>query len=221
MRDVHQLLLSVCNRLDAIEGDLVCKIVDVEKSLEVAHSKIENLECTVSKLQTRIQTVERSYNEQRQLDELRSKEYNILLHGITQNSTIETTDQIERTVRTFIVEKLRFSQDRMDEIQFCNIYRLPRRTSAIQSTPDVSSLRSGPIVIKLARITDKMTLLKLAQNARQHNANMTRHLPLSMQKQRASLLKSASSLYKAGRKIQWKTEGSNYCLYADGERVLT
>jgi len=73
----------VCNRLDAIGGDLVCRLVDVEKSLEVAHSKIENLECTVSKLQTRIQTVERSYNEQRTLDELRSKEYNILLHGIT------------------------------------------------------------------------------------------------------------------------------------------
>jgi len=27
-------------------------------------------------------------------------------------------------------------------------------------------------------------------------------------------------LYKAGRKIQWKLEGANYCLYADGERVL-
>jgi len=66
-----------------------------------------------------------------------------------------------------------------------------------------------------------MTLLKLAQDARQHNANVTRHLPLSMQKQRDSLLKSASRLYKAGRKIQWKIGGVNYCLYADGERVLT
>jgi len=114
----------------------------------VAHSKFANLESTVSKLQTSIQTMERSYNEERILDELRSKEYNILLHGITQNSAIETTDQLESTVRTFIVDKLRFSQDRMDEIQLCNIHCLPRRTSAIQSTPDVSSVRSSPIVIK-------------------------------------------------------------------------
>jgi len=44
LRDLHQLLLSVCNRLDAIEGDLVCRVVDVEKSLEVAHWKTGNLE---------------------------------------------------------------------------------------------------------------------------------------------------------------------------------
>jgi len=173
-------------------------------SLEVAHSKIENLESTISELQTRIQTMERSYNEQRILDELRWKEYNILLPVITQNSEIETTDQLKSTVRTFIVDKLRFSQDRMNEIQFCNIHRLPKRTSAIQSTPDVSSVRSSPIVIKLARITDKLTLVKFSQDARQHNANVTRHLPLSMQKQRASIMKSASRLYKAGRKILGK-----------------
>jgi len=50
LRDLHQLLLSVCNRLDAIEGDLVYRVVDVEKSLDVAHSNILNLESTVSKL---------------------------------------------------------------------------------------------------------------------------------------------------------------------------
>ena len=164
--------------------------------------------------------MEQRYNEQQTSDELRSKDDNILLHGITQNSKIETTDQLESTVH-IIVDKLSFSQDRMNEIQFCNIHHLPRRTSAIQSTPDASSVRSSPIVIKLTRITDKMTLLKLAQDLRQHNANITRHLPLSMQKQRASLLKSASRLCKGGRKIQWKFKGANYCLYADGERVLT
>lgn len=64
-----------------------------------------------------------------------------------------------------------------------------------------------PLVIKLARTTGKMTLPKLAQDARQHNANITRYLPLSVQKQRASLPKSASRLYKASRKIQWKIVG--------------
>jgi len=49
LQDLHQLLLSVCNRLDAIEGNLVFRVIDVEKSLDVAHSKIENTESTVSK----------------------------------------------------------------------------------------------------------------------------------------------------------------------------
>ena len=170
------------------------------KVLKQHTRKLEDLENTASKLRSHIQAMELSKNEQRTLDELRSKEYNIRLHGIIQNSTMETTDQLGSTVRTFIVDdKLRFVQDHMNEMQFCNIHRLTER--AIQSTPDISSVCSRLIVMKLARITVKMTLLKLAQDARQHNVNITRHLPRSMQKQRASLLKSPSRLHKAGRRF--------------------
>jgi len=109
-------------------------------------------------------------------------------------------------MRASTVDKLRFSQGGCNEIQFCNIHRLRRRASVIQSTPDVSSVCSRPIVIKLARVTDGMTLLNLAQDARQHNANVRFHLLLSMQQQKASLLKLAPRC----RKIQWKIKDANY-----------
>ena len=50
--------------------------------------------------------------------------------------------------------------------------------------------------------------------------NITRHLPMAMQAQRKTLLKTASRLYNQEKKIQWKVVGSEYCLYADNERVV-
>jgi len=61
----------------------------------------------------------------------------------------------------------------------------------------------------------KFSLLKLP--GKQHNLNNTRHLPLSVQKQRAKLLSLAAKLSKAGRRVQWRVVGTDYCLYAGGE----
>ena len=41
-----------------------------------------------------------------------------------------------------------------------------------------------------------------------------------MQDQHKSLLKKASELFASGKKIRWKMEGAEYCLYANGEKVL-
>jgi len=43
---------------------------------------------------------------------------------------------------------------------------------------------------------------------------------MAMQVQRKALVKTASRLYKQVNKIQWKLVGSEYCLYADNERVV-
>jgi len=64
---------------------------------------------------------------------------------------------------------------------------------------------------------DKFLLLKLVGVAKQYNLNITHHLPLSMQKQRSNLLSLAAKLFKAGKRVQWRVAGTNYCLYADGE----
>jgi len=72
-------------------------------------------------------------------------------------------------------------------------------------------------VVKLLKMRDKFSLLKLAGVAKQYNLNITRHLPLSMQKQRANLLSLASNLFEAGKRVYWPVVGTNYCLYVDGE----
>ena len=75
-------------------------------------------------------------------------------------------------------------------------------------------------MVKLASMKDKHSLLKLAPDARKMKVNITRHLPMAMQAQRKTLIKTASRLYNQGKKIQWKVVGSEYCLYADNERVI-
>jgi len=67
---------------------------------------------------------------------------------------------------------------------------------------------------------DKNMVLKLAPRARQFRKNITKHLPKSMQQQRKSLLKKVSKLFTSGKRIRWKIEGADYCLYASGETVL-
>jgi len=67
---------------------------------------------------------------------------------------------------------------------------------------------------------DKNMILKLAPRARQFKKNITRHLPWSMQEQRKTLLKKASKLFTSRKRIRWRIEGADYCLYANGERVL-
>jgi len=100
--DLYELLQSVSKRLDTIEGDLIRRVVDAEKGMEFAHNQIEQLYSTVSKLQTHLQAVETDHHKQRILDELRSKEYHVLIYvvSITQNS--ETSEYLEKTVRDVI-----------------------------------------------------------------------------------------------------------------------
>ena len=65
-----------------------------------------------------------------------------------------------------------------------------------------------------------MCRVKLAPRARQFHWAITKHLPISMQRQRKSLLAHANMLFKAGKKIQWKVIDANHCLFADGEREM-
>jgi len=65
-----------------------------------------------------------------------------------------------------------------------------------------------------------MEVLKLVPRARQFHCAITKHLPISMQRQRKSLLAHANMLFKAGKKIQWKVIDANHCLFADGEREM-
>ena len=69
------------------------------------------------------------------IQEYRSKEYNVLFHGLTQKSRIENHDQTEAVVRMFLIEELRVSPTQVDAIKFSNAHRLPRKISAVVVDP--------------------------------------------------------------------------------------
>jgi len=148
---------------------------------------------------------------------------------LPQKGRIENHDQTEAVVRKFLIEELCVSLTQVDAIKFSNAHRLPRRISAVNSENANNSenverpsdnQKYSPIVVKLVSMKDKHSLLKLAPDARKMKVNITRHLPMAMQAQRKTLLKTASRLYNQGKKIQWKVVDTDHCLYANNERVV-
>jgi len=87
--------------------------------------------------------------------------------------------------------------------------------------PSSSTPSQAPaIVVKFVKMKDKNMVLKLAQRARQFRKNITKQLPRSMQEQCKALVKKASKQFTSRKKIGWKIEGADYCLYANGEGLL-
>jgi len=221
--DLFKLIQSVekrlTDRLALIANDLKQRLCVAETSLESAHEKMLSLETDLTKLRDEIASFKEEKRKSDILNELRSKEFNVLFHGLKMSSNTENSDESESVVRSFLVKDLKFPQAEVDRMYFANVHRLPRRVDATHSSTN-STHTSPPIVVKLCKMKDKFIILKLAPRARQFKCNITKHLPLSMQRQRKLLMKQASSLYAAGKRIQWKINDSDYCLYANSELVL-
>jgi len=211
--EVFQLLQSVERCLAQIESSPNLRITAVETSLEVVHEKIENLESKLASLETELQLQATENRKAAIMHELRSKEFNLLFHGIPMNEKRVTSEKI---IRRFISEKLHFSASNLDRIIFSNVHRLPPKTSAITSS---SSVTAPPIVMKFVTMKDRNSIFNLASHARQFKCSRTKHLPLAMQIQRRTLHKIADKLYKQEKRNQWKIIDADYRLFADGELV--
>lgn len=226
IRDLFDLLTTMDRRttemdrrLCSIENELKGRVASVESSLEQAHHQIEALEGKVGQLEKHLADSNDLHHRQQILNELRSKEYNLLLHGIPQQQSQETAKETEVVVRSFLTETLRFPSSSLESIKFANIHRLPRRTSAIQSSSNEAS-KPPAIVIKFGTMRDKREIESLSASARSFGANITRHLPISMQQQRKDLIRQANISYKQGKTVKWKIIDADYCLYVNGERFL-
>jgi len=154
------LLKSVERRLAQIESSLNLRIIAVETSLEVACEKIENLESKLVSLETEFQLQATENRKAPIMHEFRSKEFNMLFHGIPMKEKSETSEKI---IRTFISEKLQISASNFDRIIFSNVHSLPRKTSAIAS----SSVTAPPIIVKFPTMKDRNSILNLPFHARQ------------------------------------------------------
>jgi len=213
LKDVHAMLLSVIQSLASIENDLLKRVTAIEECVENAHYRVSELEHPLSSLQCQFKEMQTTRKDENIIQEYRWKEYNVLFHGWPQKGRIENHDQTEAVVRKFLIEELRVPPTQVDAIKFSNAHRLPRRISAVNSESANNSdneertsdnQKYSPIVVKLASMKDKHSLLKLAPDGRKMKVNITRHIPMAMQVQRKTLMKTASRLYNQGKKISGK-----------------
>ena len=183
--DLFKLIQSVekrlTDRLALIENDLKQHLCAAETSLESAHEKILSLETDLTKLRDEITSIKEEKLKSDILNERRSKEFNVLFDGLKMSSNTENSDESESVVRSFLVKDLKFPQAEVDRMHFANVHRLARRVDATHSSTN-STHTSPPIVVKLCKMKDKFNILKLALRVRQFKRNITKHLPLSMQR---------------------------------------
>jgi len=85
------MLLSVIQRLDSIENDLLKHMTAVEESVENAHYRVSELEHQISSLQCQLE-MQTTRNDKNIIQEYCSKEYNLLFHGLLQKDRIEKHD---------------------------------------------------------------------------------------------------------------------------------
>ena len=179
LKDLHAMLLSVIQRLDSIENDLLKRMTAVEESVENAHYRVSELEHQITSLQCQFEEIQTTRKDENIIQEYRSKEYNVLFHGLPQKGRIENHDQTEAGVRKFLIEELRVSPTQADAIKFSNVHQLPHRISAVNSenannseNVDRSSdnQKYSPIVVKLASMKDKHSLLKLGTGCQENES---------------------------------------------------
>jgi len=125
---------------------------------------------------------------------------NLLFHGREITKMPETQDLSDQLVRSFMTAKLQFVPSLVSNMKIANVNRLPRRTDA-SNVWNSTSKRLPPIVIKFRTMRNKIEFLKLSPRARQFHCTITKHLPISMQRQRKRLLAHANMLFKVGKKI--------------------
>ena len=118
---------------------------------------------------------------------LRSKEYNLVLHGIKMATNHETALQSQEVVTSFLQKELRMDTKFIDKLEIAHAHRLLRRTRNSDKTPP-------PIVVKFLKMKQKQTILERSVDARKLNVGISQHLPVIMQHQRQALLKTVNKL---------------------------
>jgi len=122
LKDLHAMLLSVIQRLDSVENDLLKRMTAVEESVENAHYRVSELEHQTIALQCQLKEMQITRKDENIIQEYRSKECNVPFHGLSQKGRIENHDQTEAVVRKFMIEELRVSPTPMDATKFSNAH---------------------------------------------------------------------------------------------------
>ena len=159
-------------------------------------------------------------------NETYSKRFNILIHGLKENSlnVWETKSETEELVLDFLKNALKIENPQ--SIKFADVHRLPQH-------PVIRFGRKiiRPVIIKLTNSYDKHLIFSSLKHLGTYNEShncmpkssgyvfVTEHLPRALQLQKQSLLPLYKKAKQSGKKASWKIGGGEYALYIDGIKV--
>ena len=123
LKDLYAMLLSVILRLDSIENDVLKRMIAIEETVKNAHYRVSELEHQKSSLQCQFKDMQTTRKDENIIEEYRSKEYNVLFHGLPQKGRIENHEQTEAVGRKFLIAELRVPPTQVDAIKFSNAHR--------------------------------------------------------------------------------------------------
>ena len=208
-----------CERIEALEK----KFDFMQASIDKKTDDLEKLtdECNV--LKTKLQMLKHETEQELLANEIYSKRFNILVHGIEENkeNAWETKCESEDKFRSFLTNALKIPNSH--EIVVADVHRLPQH-----SVSKHGRRITRPIIAKLTSYVDKNLIMKSLKNLKSFNQSrkdefgdrmsyvyVTEHLPRELQFQKKRLLPAFKKAKSQGKRAVFKIEHSSYCLYID------
>ena len=157
------------------------------------------------------------------MQESYEKRFNILFHGLEENSNSawETRDETLKILQNFMKEGLNIANP--SQITLADYHRLPQ-----QPTYKNKVKINRPIIIKVTNVSDKNLIFSNLKNLKAHNDRrrlqslrsqyVTEHLPKLFQEERKSLLPAFKEARSQNKKTTWRAEKGHYNLYIDGKK---
>jgi len=224
VKSLSELIHNVLDKISSLEKGLGERLEKIEGRVFKLEEKNHSLTSKVCELEEEVENLKRTNNSLKIDTKRRSKEYNLLFHGIKPVGPKETATQSATMVSNFLRENLAMDSQFVNNILLAHAHRLHSMTEEPGNKNARSSKQSAekelvpPIVVKFVKMADKLTILETAADAKNYNVGITQHLPVAMQRQRRKLLDTATRLYNQGKKIKWKIIDSDYCLFVDNRR---
>ena len=208
--------------LNSIEA-LKINLNHVEDSIELKSKKLEAVTGQILQLEDHLRKFKAETKQDLLANELYDKRLNILIHGIEENieTALETRTETEKKVREFLNLALKIPSSHA--IAISDAHRLPQHIITKQG-----KRITRPIIVKLSSYNDKKLIMTSLKNLKQYNEErksriypecnsvyVTEHLPRALIQQKKTLLPAFKNAKKLGKKVSWKIEQLNYCLYID------
>ena len=173
------------NEVQDVKGDiqeLKVKSVELEESVDFLDKRyderVDSLKSMIEKQDVAMQEIERQF----MIQEKHDRHYNLLFYGFReeQNETYETLDE---NMRSFFKRQLNIEEDKVNDMEFANIHRLP----------SFENRGPRPIIIKFLAVPDRDLVFSRANSPalRQQRKRILSDLPVPMKRERGRLAKAA------------------------------
>ena len=211
--------------LNSIEA-LKINLNHVEDSIELKSKKLEAVTGQILQLEDHLRKFKAETEQDLLAKELYDKRLNILIYGIEENikTAWETRTETEKKIREFLNQALKIPSSHA--IAISDAHRLPQHIITKQG-----KRITRPIIVKLSSYNDKKLIMTSLKNLKQYNEErksriypecnsvyVTEHLPRALIQQKKTLLPAFKNAKNLGKKVSWKIEQLNYCLYIDNAK---